>query len=152
MRVLSAFALTAAAVVAAGSGATAQDGAKLPPRPDLKAKDWKKLPSGLEVWDAKVGAGDEAPKGATVKIHYTGWLTDAGATVFDSSLKRGEAAEFPLGSLIKGWQEGIPGMKVGGVRRLKIPYALAYGERGRPPVIPEKATLVFEIELLGTSK
>lgn len=152
MRVLSAFALAAAAVVAAGGGLTAQDEAKLPPRPDLKSKEWKKQPSGLEIWDAKVGTGAEAPKGATVTIHYTGWLTDEGATVFDSSLKRGKAATFPLEDLIKGWQEGIPGMKVGGVRRLKIPYDLAYGENGRPPVIPAKATLVFEIELQETSK
>jgi FKBP-type peptidyl-prolyl cis-trans isomerase len=150
MRVLSAFLFAAAAVAAGGSWSSAQNGAKLPPRPDLKAKEWKKQPNGLEIWDAKVGTGKEVAPGAAVTIHYTGWLTDAGATVFDSSLKRGQPAEFPLNNLIKGWQEGIPGMKVGGVRRLKIPYQLAYGEAGRPPVIPAKATLVFEIELLDT--
>ncbi|QDU20060.1 FKBP-type peptidyl-prolyl cis-trans isomerase [Urbifossiella limnaea] len=149
MRVLSAFALAAAAVVAAGAGATAQDGAKLPPRPDLKAKDWKKLPGGVEVWDAKVGKGAEAKPGDTVTIHYTGWLTDAEGTVFDSSVKRGKTAEFPLENLIKGWQVGIPGMKVGGVRRLRIPPELAYGERARGG-IPANSTLVFEIELFGT--
>lgn len=149
MRVLSAFALAAAAVVASGGGLPAQDAAKLPPRPDLKSKEWKKLPSGVEVWDAKMGTGAEAKAGDTVTIHYTGWLTDADGTVFDSSLKRGEKAEFPLGNLIKGWQEGIPGMKVGGVRRLRIPPDLAYGARARGG-IPANSTLVFEIELFDT--
>ncbi len=144
MRVLSAFALAAAAVLAGGRGLDAQDGAKLPPRPDLKSKEWKKLPSGVEVWDAKVGTGAKAGAGDTVTIHYTGWLTDADGSVFDSSLKRGQKAEFPLDNLIKGWQEGIPGMKVGGVRRLRIPPELAYGARGRPG-IPANSTLVFEI-------
>lgn len=149
MRVLSAFALAAAAVLVAGTGLTAQDGAKLPSRPDLKSKEWKKLPSGVEVWDAKVGTGAEVKPGDQVLIHYTGWLTDENASMFDSSVKRGEKADFPLGSLIKGWQEGIPGMKVGGVRRLRIPPELAYGARGRPG-IPANSTLVFEIELFGT--
>ncbi|HYH68080.1 MAG TPA: FKBP-type peptidyl-prolyl cis-trans isomerase [Urbifossiella sp.] len=149
MRVLSAFALAAAAVLAGGHGLVAQDGAKLPSRPDLKSKEWKKLPSGVEVWDAKVGKGDVAKAGDTVTIHYTGWLTDADASMFDSSVKRGEKAEFPLDNLIKGWQEGIPGMKVGGVRRLRIPPELAYGARDRPG-IPANSTLVFEIELFGT--
>ena len=95
----------------------------------------------------KEGKGDAAKADATVVIHYTGWLmTDEKATKFDSSLDRGEKAEFPLNKLIKGWQEGIPGMKPGGVRRLKIPAKLAYGEDGRPG-IPGGATLVFEIEL-----
>ena len=87
-------------------------------------------------------------KGATIKIHYTGWLLDG--TVFDSSKKRGQPIEFPLNNLIKGWQEGVPGMKIGGIRLLEIPYQLAYGERGSPGSIPPKATLVFEIEALGT--
>ena len=113
--------------------------------PPLEAKEWKKTDSGLEIWDVKEGTGDATAKGATVTIHYTGWTVDG--TVFDSSVKRGTPATFPLPNLIKGWQEGIPGMKAGGVRRLKIPYDLAYGEAGRPPTIPAKATLVFEIEL-----
>jgi hypothetical protein len=98
-------------------------------RPKLDAKEWKKLDNGLEVWDVKEGKGEAVKPGATVTIHYTGWLTDEKATKFDSSVDRGEKATFPLNRLIKGWQEGIPGMKPGGVRRLKIPAELAYGRR-----------------------
>ena len=119
--------------------------------PDLKSKEWKKQEkTGIEIWDVKKGTGDEIPKGATVKFHYTGWLEDG--TVFDSSKKRGEPISFSLNQLIQGWQEAIPGMKVGGVRRLKIPYKLAYGEQGRPPVIPAKADLIFEIEAIELMK
>lgn len=142
MRVLSLFVLSASfAVVPFASG---ED--KEPKRPPIDAKEWKKQKSGLEIWDVKEGKGEAAKEGATVTIHYTGWLTDDKATKFDSSLDRGEKATFPLNKLIKGWQEGIPGMKPGGVRRLKIPYDLAYGEEGRGK-IPAKATLIFEIEL-----
>ena len=116
-------------------------------RPALDSKEWKKTKSGLEIWDAKEGKGDAVKPGAEVTIHYTGWLTDDKATVFDSSVLRGEKITFPLGNLIKGWQEGIPGMKPGGVRRLKIPAELGYGARGAGNKIPPNATLVFEIEL-----
>ncbi|MGL6072535.1 MAG: FKBP-type peptidyl-prolyl cis-trans isomerase [Fimbriiglobus sp.] len=119
---------------------------ELPEMPDLNSPEWKKFgEDGLEVWDVKVGEGDDTKADAKVRIHYTGWTTDG--EVFDSSVSRNATAFFPLKNLIKGWQVGIPGMKPGGVRRLKIPYQLAYGEAGRPPKIPAKATLIFEIEL-----
>jgi peptidylprolyl isomerase len=85
------------------------------------------------------------------KVHYTGWLTDG--TKFDSSVDRGEPITFPIGArrVIAGWDTGFAGMHVGGKRRLFIPYQLAYGEAGRPPVIPAKADLIFDVELLGQS-
>ncbi len=114
MRMLSAFVLAAGAVLAAGGftpsiAGKPDDKEKKLTRPDLKAKDWKKLDSGLEVWDVKEGKGEAAKKGSTVKVHYTGWLTDEKATIFDSSVQRGEPIEFGLDMVIKGWQEGIPG-------------------------------------------
>ena len=150
MRVLTAFLFAAACVAAGGSHSAAQDKATKLVRPDLKAKEWKKQPSGLEVWDAKVGTGKEVAPGATVKVHYTGWLTDASGTVFDSSVKRGQPIEFPLSGVIKGWQDGIPGMKVGGTRVLRIPPEQAYGSRGAGGLIGPNATLVFRVELLDT--
>lgn len=136
------------AVLAVGGSTLAQPPApdELPKLPDLKAKEWKPVGSaGLKMWDVKEGTGAAARTGDTVTIHYTGWFTDGKS--FDSSVTRRAAATFPLDRLIKGWQEGIPGMKAGGVRRLYIPYMLAYGEAGRAPRIPPKADLVFEIEL-----
>ncbi len=117
-------------------------------RPDLKSDQWQRRPSGLEVWDEKEGSGEPVKPGARVKVHYTGWLTDDKATVFDSSVRRNEPIEFPLNGVIKGWQEGIPGMKPGGVRVLRIPPELAYGSRGAGGVIGPNATLVFRVELL----
>lgn len=121
-------------------------------RPPLDAPEWKKMPSGLEVWDVKEGTGDPVQPGATVVCHYTGWLTNDAGTKFDSSLDQPEKdpAEFSLSRVIAGWQEGIPGMKLSGIRRLKVPGNLAYGPRGMPPTIPPNATLVFEVELLDT--
>jgi FKBP-type peptidyl-prolyl cis-trans isomerase len=106
-------------------------------------------PDGLVIEDVKVGSGKEAHLNSKIKVHYKGTFKKDGKT-FDSSYDRGEPIEFTLaeGQLIKGWTEGIPGMKVGGKRKLSIPYAMAYGEHGRPPAIPEKSDLNFEVELL----
>ena len=148
-----------AALVLAATAAAQDDKKKDDPRklPPLDAKEWKKLDNGMKVWDVKEGKGPEVKKGDTVTIHYTGWLKDG--TIFDSSRKdlatrpvSGEPVTFPLNGLIKGWQEGLPGAKVGTVRRLYIPYQLAYGEKGRPPVIPAKSDLVFEIEVKGVGE
>ena len=117
---------------------------QVPPMPAVDAPEWTAQANGLEVWDAKVGEGAEVKPGATVTVHYTGWLTNG--KQFDSSVARGETISFSLNQVIQGWQVGIPGMKPGGVRRLKIPAELAYGEKGRPG-IPGGSTLVFEIEL-----
>jgi FKBP-type peptidyl-prolyl cis-trans isomerase len=105
-------------------------------------------PEKLEIKDDVVGKGAEAKTGNTVKVHYTGTLMSG--KKFDSSLDRGEPFEFKLGagSVIKGWDQGVVGMKVGGKRRLTIPWDLAYGEPGSPPNIPPKAALKFDIELL----
>ena len=104
--------------------------------------------SGLKYQDTKVGTGAEAKAGQTVVVHYTGWLTDG--TKFDSSKDRGRPFDFRLGGgqVIKGWDEGVQGMKIGGTRKLTIPADLGYGARGAGGVIPPNATLVFEVDLL----
>lgn len=106
--------------------------------------------SGLKFEDTTVGGGAVASKGQTVSVHYTGWLENG--TKFDSSKDRNDPFEFKLGTgqVIRGWDEGVAGMKVGGVRRLTIPPQLGYGDRGAGGVIPPKATLIFEVELLAT--
>ncbi len=116
------------------------------PSPD--AKEWQAKPNGLKVWDVKEGEGTAATAAATVLCHYTGWLADGG-TVFDSSRSRGQPIDFPLNGVIKGWTQGIPGMKPGGIRRLYIPADLGYGVQGTPDgKIPPNAPLIFEVKLL----
>jgi FKBP-type peptidyl-prolyl cis-trans isomerase FkpA len=107
--------------------------------------------SGLKYEDLTTGEGDAAAPGHTVTVHYTGWLTDG--TKFDSSKDRNDPFRFALGAgqVIRGWDEGVAGMCVGGVRKLTIPSQLGYGARGAGGVIPPNATLVFEVELLEVS-
>jgi FKBP-type peptidyl-prolyl cis-trans isomerase FkpA len=112
-----------------------------------------KTASGLQYEDVKIGTGAEAKAGHHVMVHYTGWLYNDGAkgAKFDSSKDRGQTFAFPLGAghVIKGWDEGVAGMKIGGTRNLVIPAHLGYGERGAGGVIPPNATLLFEVELHG---
>ena len=105
-------------------------------------------PSGLKYTDVKEGTGAQPRAGQTAVVHYTGWLLDG--TKFDSSKDRGQPFSFPLGQgrVIRGWDEGVATMKVGGVRKLTIPPDLGYGARGAGGVIPPNATLTFEVELL----
>jgi FKBP-type peptidyl-prolyl cis-trans isomerase len=126
------------------------------PAPDEKKKDEPKtvtLKSGLKYQDLKVGVGDAAKKDDMVEVHYTGWLAKDGKK-FDSSKDRNEPFTFTLGKgeVIKGWDEGVAGMKVGGERKLMIPAKLGYGARGAGEVIPPDADLVFEVKLLKISK
>lgn len=102
----------------------------------------------LQTVDIKEGTGEEVAAGATVTAHYTGALAKDG-TIFESSKDGGQPATFPLAQVIAGWQQGVPGMKVGGTRRLIIPASLAYGEAGSPPTIGPNEPLVFDIELIS---
>ena len=114
------------------------------------------MSSGLKIVELTVGKGDEAMQGDRAQVHYTGWLYENGkrGAKFDSSVDRGQPFEIGVGmpGVIKGWIEGIPGMKVGGKRELIIPPDMAYGPRGAGGVIPPGATLDFEIELLSLTK
>ncbi len=147
--------LVSAAVAAAllAANAFAQD-AKSTPATGAEKGDTKmtKTPSGLQYEDVKVGTGDSPKKGQTAVVHYTGWLWENGAKgkKFDSSVDRGQPFSFPVGQgrVIKGWDEGVATMKVGGKRVLLIPPDLAYGSRGAGGVIGPNATLIFEVELI----
>lgn len=117
--------------------------------PSKVSGDPVKTASGLEYWDIKAGTGAVAQAGQTVKVHYTGWLTTG--KKFDSSVGKAPFEVTPLGNapVIKGWNEGIIGMKVGGKRQLRIPPDLAYGADGYPGVIPPNSTLIFDVQLLS---
>jgi len=137
----------------AGAGARAAD----PGQADQsKNQKMKQTESGLEYRDVKEGTGDTPKTGQTCLVHYTGWLweNNAKGKEFDSSVGRGEPFSFPvgLGQVIKGWDEGVATMKVGGKRELLIPAKLGYGARGSSGVIPPNATLLFEVELLQLFK
>jgi FKBP-type peptidyl-prolyl cis-trans isomerase len=112
--------------------------------------DGVKTASGLVYWEIRVGNGEVAKEGSRVRVHYTGWLTNG--KKFDSSVDAGKPFDFTIGNgeVIKGWEEGIAGMRVGGKRQLRIPPALAYGAEGTPDgPIPPNATLIFDVQLLG---
>jgi FKBP-type peptidyl-prolyl cis-trans isomerase FkpA len=128
-----------------------------PVRPNTNAPtkvtgDGVKTESGLQYWDIKVGLGAIAKAGDQVKVHYTGWLTTG--KKFDSSVDANSPYEFTLGQgdVIKGWDEGVAGMKVGGKRQLRIPPELAYGETGFKEIIQPNATLIFDIQLLSVKQ
>ncbi len=127
---------------------------KAQPVPNTKAPtkvtgDGVKTDSGLLYWDIKIGTGDVATEGSKVKVHYTGWFTDG--KKFDSSVDAHRPYEFTIGKneVIKGWDEGVTGMKVGGKRQLRILPELAYGEAGYKKIIPPNATLIFDVQLLA---
>ncbi len=105
----------------------------------------------LQTVDLKEGTGEVVKEGATVTAHYTGAVAKDGL-IFESSKDSGQPAEFPLSAVIKGWQQGVPGMKVGGTRRLIIPASLAYGEAGSPPKIGPNEPLVFDIEMVSVKQ
>lgn len=128
---------------------TSGSGTTFAPSLGVDLASMTKTPSGLAYKDAKVGTGPVAKAGQTATVQYTGWLPDG--TKFDSSRDRNEPFNFPIGAghVIKGWDEGVAGMKVGGRRLLVIPPDLGYGARGAGGVIPPNATLVFDVELLG---
>ena len=140
-----ALAVALAGVAAAGCGRR--------PEPDASATAPRKPPPPVELKreDVTLGTGTEAKEGDKVAVQYTGALTNG--EVFDSSVERDEPFEFTLGQgeVIKGWDEGVVGMKVGGKRKLTIPYQKAYGDAGSPPKIPPRATLLFDIELVSVN-
>jgi peptidylprolyl isomerase len=123
------------------------------PLSSASAQNVTTMPDGLKIIDTKVGTGPSPKTGQTCVMHYTGWLYENGAKgkKFDSSVDRGQPFEFPIGAgrVIRGWDEGVATMKVGGKRTLIIPPELGYGARGAGGVIPPNATLIFDVELLA---
>ena len=134
---------------------TAQTAAKKSAAPNTNAPtkvtgEGVRTPSGLVYWDIRVGNGEVAKEGSHVRVHYTGWLTNG--KKFDSSVDAGKPFDFTIGNgeVIKGWEEGVAGMRVGGKRQLRIPPALGYGAEGTPDgTIPPNASLIFDVQLLG---
>jgi len=153
MKRLLAGAMILVAAVAVAQTAPAKPKVKVVPpntnAPTRVTGDGVKTDSGLQYWEIRVGNGEVAKEGSHVRVHYSGWLTTG--KKFDSSVDRGQPFDFTIGNgeVIKGWEEGVAGMKVGGKRQLRIPPELAYGAGGSPPDIPANATLIFDIQLLG---
>lgn len=153
MKKLASLLLSGLAAVLWTAPAPAQEKASPPAPTEKKESKMIKTASGLEYEDTKVGTGESPKTGQTCVMNYTGWLWVDGkkGEKFDSSLDRGRPFEFPIGMgrVIKGWDEGVSTMKVGGKRTLLIPPQLGYGARGAGGVIPPNATLLFEVELVG---
>jgi peptidylprolyl isomerase len=140
--------LALAGMVAAQTAPAKKPASKRAAGPTVVTGAPTKTASGLEYWDIKVGTGAVAQNEQHVKVDYTGWLTNG--KKFDSSVGTGKPFDFVLGAnqVIKGWDEGVAGMKVGGQRQLRIPPDLAYGAAGYPPVIPANSTLIFDVRLV----
>jgi peptidylprolyl isomerase len=153
MKRLLAGAMILVAAVAVAQTAPAKPKVKVVPpntnAPTRVTGDGVKTDSGLQYWEIRVGNGEVAKEGSHVRVHYSGWLTTG--KKFDSSVNRGQPFDFTIGNgeVIKGWEEGVAGMKVGGKRQLRIPPELGYGADGSPPDIPANATLIFDVQLLG---
>lgn len=141
-----------AAVAEVNKAAAPQATATATAKPAEKPAEAPPSNEKLETKDLVVGKGTEAKAGDTVKVHYVGTLPDG--KEFDASKKHGQPFEFELGAgrVIKGWDQGVAGMKIGGKRKLTVPPSLGYGARGAPPVIPPNSTLIFEVELLEVKK
>jgi FKBP-type peptidyl-prolyl cis-trans isomerase len=140
--------LLALSSIAVAQTAAKKPAAKAASGPTKVTGEPTKTASGLEYWDIKAGTGATAQTGQHVKVDYTGWLTNG--KKFDSSVGTGKPFDFMLGAnqVIKGWDEGVVGMKVGGKRQLRIPADLAYGAAGYPGAIPPNSTLIFDVELV----